>query len=188
MHLVIIQLCHKAKPSVFGRFPRVQSIFSIGRPHDDTRINASNVSSFNWLLRSLFAQLCLEKPCSHLDVLAKPKLESVLSWSYRVEIASDIGMAKILSIIDFYFLFLKTNILLTCQIQNQNQIQNYSVSPQGIYSNGRDVLVIGPQSLKVTIWNGEDTIIRDSKMAKKMNSLSWGSWSSIWMCHSREWC
>ena len=51
----------------------------IGRSHNDTCINASNVSSFNRLLQSLFAQLCLEKPHSHIVVFAKPKLQLVPS-------------------------------------------------------------------------------------------------------------
>ena len=33
------------------------------------------VSSFNQLLQSLFTQLCLENPRSHIVVLAKPKLQ-----------------------------------------------------------------------------------------------------------------
>jgi hypothetical protein len=60
-----------------------QSKFSIGRPHNDTRINASNVPSFNQLLRSLFTQLCLEKPRSHIVVFAKPKLQLVPSRNCR---------------------------------------------------------------------------------------------------------
>ena len=79
----------KAKPSNFWsifKCPKVlaQSIFSIGRPHDNARINASNVSSFNRLLWSLFTRLCLENPRSHIVVLAKPKLQSVLSQIWRV--------------------------------------------------------------------------------------------------------
>jgi hypothetical protein len=50
MHLIIIQL-QRQSPPVLGQFPSVkilaQSINFIGRPHNDTRINASNVSSFN---------------------------------------------------------------------------------------------------------------------------------------------
>ena len=61
-----------------------QSTIFIGRPHDDTRVNGSNVSNFNRLLRSLFTQLCLENPRSHIVVLAKPKLQSVPSRSCRV--------------------------------------------------------------------------------------------------------
>ena len=64
-----------------------QSIFSNGRPHNDTRISAFNVSSFNWLLRSLFTQLCLENSRSYVVVLAKLKLQSVPSQSCTIEIA-----------------------------------------------------------------------------------------------------
>ena len=71
-----------------------QSIFSIGRPNNDTRINASNVSSSNWLQQSLFTQFCLENPRSHIVVLAKPKLQSVLSWSCKVKITWLIGIWK----------------------------------------------------------------------------------------------
>ena len=86
MHLIIIQF-QRQSPLVFGRFQvsicLVQSIFSIGRPlNDDTRINASNVSSFNPLMRSLFTQLCLENPRSHIVVLVKPKLQSRNYKSY----------------------------------------------------------------------------------------------------------
>ena len=80
MHLIIIQLWSQSPP-IFGQISSVKNssliIFSIGRLHNDTRINASNVSSFNRLLRSLFTQLCLENPCSHIVVLAKPKFQSV---------------------------------------------------------------------------------------------------------------
>ena len=62
-------------------------IFSIGRPHNDTRINGSNVSSFNRLLQSLFSQLCFKDPRSHVLVLAKPKLQSMPSRSCVVKIA-----------------------------------------------------------------------------------------------------
>ena len=57
-----------------------QSIFSIKSPYNGTRIHASNVSSFNQILRSLFTQLCLENPCSHIVVFSKPKLQS---WNCR---------------------------------------------------------------------------------------------------------
>ena len=60
-----------------------QFIFSIRRPHNDTRISASNVSCFNWLLRSLSTKLCLEHPRSHIVVLPNPKLQSVQGWSCR---------------------------------------------------------------------------------------------------------
>ena len=53
-----------------------RSIFPIRRLHDDTRINASNLSSFNRLLRSLFTQLCLENPRSQIVALANMKLHS----------------------------------------------------------------------------------------------------------------
>ena len=52
-----------------------QSIISIGRPHNNTCINASNVSSFNRLLRSLFTQSCLENLRLHITVLVNPKLQ-----------------------------------------------------------------------------------------------------------------
>ena len=61
-----------------------QSIFSIGRPHNDTRIDASNVSSFNRLLQSHFTHLCLENPCSHITMLAELKLQSMPSRSCRI--------------------------------------------------------------------------------------------------------
>jgi hypothetical protein len=71
-----------------------QSMFSIGRLHDDTHINASNVSSFNRLLRgSLFTQFCLENPRSHVVVLAKPELQSVPSRSCRVKSCKSYVMA-----------------------------------------------------------------------------------------------
>ena len=53
-----------------------QSILSIRRPHNDTCINVSNISSFNWLLQSLFTQFCLENPNSHITVFVNPKLQS----------------------------------------------------------------------------------------------------------------
>jgi hypothetical protein len=77
VHLIIIQL-QKQSPPVFGQFSNVeilaQSIFFMRRLHNDTRINASNVSSFSQLQRSPFTQFCLETPRSHIVVLAKPKL------------------------------------------------------------------------------------------------------------------
>ena len=78
------------------RAATTQFIFFIGRPGNDIRINASNVSSFNQLLRSLFTQLCLENPRSYIVVLAKPKLQLVLSRSCRVKIARVIGIWKCL--------------------------------------------------------------------------------------------
>ena len=84
------------KPPVFCRFPSVENSSPIHifhrRPHNDTRTNASNVSSFNQILRSLFTQFGLENPRSYIVVLAKPKLQSVLSQSCRVEIARVIGI------------------------------------------------------------------------------------------------
>jgi hypothetical protein len=74
----------------------VQSIFSIGRPHNDTCINASNTSSFNRLLRSLFIQFRLETPRSHVVVLAKPKLQLMPSRSCTVKIARVIEIWKCL--------------------------------------------------------------------------------------------
>ena len=62
-----------------------QSIFSIRRLHSDTRINASNVSSFNRLLWLLFTQLCLKNSWSHVVVLAKLKLQSMPSRSCIVK-------------------------------------------------------------------------------------------------------
>jgi hypothetical protein len=62
------------------------------RPHNDTRINASHVSSFNRILQFLFTQFGQENPLSHIVVLAKPKLQSVPSQSCRVEIAGVIGI------------------------------------------------------------------------------------------------
>jgi hypothetical protein len=67
-----------------------QCIFFIGRPHHDTCINASNASSFNRLLWSLFTQFCLEKPRSHISCAcqdevvanAKSKLHSQNCRSY----------------------------------------------------------------------------------------------------------
>ena len=59
MHLFIIQF---------------QRQFSIERLHNDTRINASNVSSFNRLMWSMFTQSCLENPRSHIVVLAKAEV------------------------------------------------------------------------------------------------------------------
>ena len=102
MHLTIIQLHMQSLP-LLGQFSSVkflaQFIFSIGRPHDDTHINASNVfSSFNQLLQSLFTQLCLENPRSHIGVLAKLKLQSVPSptcksyWNLEVSRVSKIGV------------------------------------------------------------------------------------------------
>ena len=87
MHLIIIHL-QRQSPLGFSRFPSVkilaQSIFSIGRPHTDTRINASNVSSFNRTLRSPFTQSCLENPRSHIAALvSQPKLQSVPSRDCR---------------------------------------------------------------------------------------------------------
>ena len=84
------------KPPVFCRFPSVENSSPIHifhrRPHNDTHTNASNVSSFNQILRSLFTQFGLENPRSYIVVLAKPKLQSVLSQSCRVEIARVIGI------------------------------------------------------------------------------------------------
>ena len=71
-------------------------MFSIERLYKDTCINASNISNFHQLLRSLFTQLCLENPRSHIVVLAKPKLQSMPSRSCKVEIAGVIGIWKCL--------------------------------------------------------------------------------------------
>jgi hypothetical protein len=99
MHLIINQL-QMQNPPGFGRFPSVQDSSLIHilfkRPHNDTRINASNVSSFNRLLRSLFTQFCLENPRSHIVVLAKPKLQLVPSQSCKVKILGVIGIWKCL--------------------------------------------------------------------------------------------
>ena len=46
-----------------------QSTFFIGSLHNDACMNASDVSSFNRLLWSLFTQLCLDYPRSHIVVL-----------------------------------------------------------------------------------------------------------------------
>ena len=69
---------------LISKCPKIlaQFIFSIGRPHNDTHINASNVSSFNWLMRSLFTQFCLKNPLSHIIVFAKLKLQSRNCKSY----------------------------------------------------------------------------------------------------------
>ena len=71
-------------------------MFSIKRPHYDTHINAINVSRFNRLVQSLFTQLCLQNPRSHIVVLAKPKLQLVPSWSCKVKIIRVIGIWKCL--------------------------------------------------------------------------------------------
>ena len=67
MYFIIIQIQRQSSP-VFGWFLSVNNSspihISIRRPHNDTRINASNVSSLNRLLQSLFTQFCLEN--SHL--------------------------------------------------------------------------------------------------------------------------
>ena len=90
MHLIIIQLQGKAvRFLVDFQVSKIlaQSIFSIGKLHNDTCIKASSVSSFNQLLRSLFAQLCLENPHSHIALLAKLKLQSrncKSSWNLEV--------------------------------------------------------------------------------------------------------
>ena len=55
---------------------------SIGRPQNDTHINASNVSSFNRILRSFFTQFFLEYLHLHIVVLAKSKLHSQSCRSY----------------------------------------------------------------------------------------------------------
>ena len=99
MYLIIIQF-QRQSPLGFSRFQvskiLAQSIFSIGIPHSDTRINASNVSSFNRILQSFSTQNCLENPRSYTVVLAKPKLQSVPSRSCMVEIAVVIGIWKCL--------------------------------------------------------------------------------------------
>ena len=64
------------------------------RPHNDTRINASNVSSFNWVPQTLFTQFGLENPRSHIVVLAKLKLQSMPSRRCRIEIAGIVGIWK----------------------------------------------------------------------------------------------
>ena len=89
----------EAKPFDLGSISQVskilaQSIFSIGRLHNDTRINASNVSSFSQLLRSHFTKFCLENLCSHEVVLAKRKLQSVRNRSYGFKIAGVIRIWK----------------------------------------------------------------------------------------------
>ena len=95
MHFIIIQLQRQTPPS-FGWFPSAkilaQSIFSIGRLHNDTCINASDVSSFNRRLQSLFTQFCLNNLCSHIVVLAKLKLQSMPSQSCKIEIRRVIGI------------------------------------------------------------------------------------------------
>ena len=90
MHLIIFQL-QRQSPLIFGWFSSVKNsspihIFSIGRPYTNTCINASHVSSINWLQRSPFTQFCLENPRLYIDVFAKPKLQLVPSRSYRAEI------------------------------------------------------------------------------------------------------
>ena len=67
-----------------------QFIFSIRRSHNDTRINASNVSSFNRILWSLFTRLCfwestftLKHACqAEVAVNAESKLQSRNCKSY----------------------------------------------------------------------------------------------------------
>ena len=79
MHLIIIQL-QRPKLSAFwflvdfqvSKF-LAQSIFSIRRPHNNICINASNVSSFNWLLTfviTLHPILSGKYPRSRLVVFA----------------------------------------------------------------------------------------------------------------------
>ena len=100
MHLIIIQLQGKAlwfRVNFQVSKILTQSISFIGRSHNDTRINACNVSSFNRRQRSLFTQFCLENPHSHIVVLAKPKLQLLPSRSCcRVEIARDAEIWKCL--------------------------------------------------------------------------------------------
>ena len=88
MHLIIIQLQRQSPPFL------AQFIFFIGRPHNEARINTSNVSSFNWLLRSLFIQLCLKNSSTRIVKLAKLKFQSVPSWSSGVKIVGVIGILK----------------------------------------------------------------------------------------------
>ena len=80
-----ISKCQKFEPNPY---------FSIGPPYNDTRIHASNVSSFNRLLRSLFTQFCLQNPHSHIVVFAKPKLQLTPSRSCTFEIARVIEIWK----------------------------------------------------------------------------------------------
>ena len=99
MHLIINQLqrkssgfwsiskCQKIYPNPY--FPSEDHIMTLASMHP-------NVSSFDRLLRSLSTQKCLENPCSHIVVLAKPKLHSVLSRSCTIEIAGVIGIWKCL--------------------------------------------------------------------------------------------
>ena len=100
MHLIIIQLQWQSALWFLVHFQvskiLARSMFSIGRPHNDTHIHASNVSSFNQLLQSLVTQLCLENLRSHIAMLAKPKLQPVPSWSCRVKNARVIGIWKCL--------------------------------------------------------------------------------------------
>ena len=102
MHLIIIQL-QRQSPMVFGRFPSVK--FFRLNPY---RISKDRImtlalmhpmfqfSSFNWILQSLFTQNCLKNPRPHIVVLAKPKLQWVLSRSCTFEIAREIGFWKCL--------------------------------------------------------------------------------------------
>ena len=76
MHLIIIQLQRQSPPFL------AQFIFFIGRPHNEARINTSNVSSFNWLLRSLFIQLCLKNSSTRIVKLAELKFWSQNCRSY----------------------------------------------------------------------------------------------------------
>ena len=63
-----------------------QPMFYIGSPHDnDTRISASKVSSFSQLQQSLFTQLRLEIPRSH-----------IIGCACRAEVAGVIGLGTCL--------------------------------------------------------------------------------------------
>ena len=105
-----------------------QSIFSIGRPHYDTRINASNVSSLNRFMQSLFTQCCLENPQSHIVVLAKPKLQLVLNRNCKVEIAGVIWNLEVSARVprlesnNFYYLQIATTVLCNMQFLERSSL------------------------------------------------------------------
>ena len=88
MHLIIVQL----RFLVDFQMSKIlaQSIFSIGRPHNDTRINAFNVSSFNrnfaiTLHPTLFGKSTFTYSCV---------LPSRSCSQCRVEVAGVIGIWK----------------------------------------------------------------------------------------------
>ena len=96
MHWNYLGSLHNALDHQLTLKAKSSSFWSISKCRNGSRINASDVLSFDRLLRSLFIHFCLEHPRSHVVVLAKPKLQSMSSRIRTVRIARVIEIWKCL--------------------------------------------------------------------------------------------